>query len=141
MAGYKPQRKLYKLKFADEEYEGLEVLASSASLGTMLEIQELSDKLGERLDAATAVELNRRMIAIFCGAVKSWNLVDDDGEPMPVSVDSMSAQDPNFVMALLQSWTTAVAGVSVPLDGGSPSGGTSLEASLPMAPLSPSPAS
>lgn len=130
MAGYTPQRKLYRLKFADEQYEGLEVLASSASMGSILEIQRLAGKMGEKPTPEESAEISSRMMNIFGKALRSWNLLDEDDQPVPATTEGLLTQDPDFVMAMVAAWTEAVAGVSAPLDGGSGSGETSQEASL-----------
>lgn len=130
MAGYTPQRKLYKLKFADEEYEGLEVLASSASMGSILEIQRLASKMSEKPTPEESAEVSSRMMNIFGQALKSWNLLDEDDQPVPANTEGLLTQDPDFVMAMVAAWTEAVAGVSAPLASGSGSGETSQEASL-----------
>lgn len=129
MAGYKRAGKTFVLKFDDEEYAGLEVEVGSASLGTMLNLQRLSEKLGE---GGSNADIINEMMDVFAGRLLSWNLVDDQDQPVPTTVEGLSTQDMPFVMALIAAWTQAIAGVSAPLAGSSPSGGTSLEASLPM---------
>ena len=135
MAGYKRTTKKYKLQFSDEEYEGLEVTMGGASLGLIMDLQRLSERLGENQDNAAAVE---QMMEIFCSKLLDWNLVDDDDQPVPITVAGLRTQDMAFVMTLIAAWTQAVAGVNAPLAVGSPSGEPSLEASLTMEPLSPS---
>ncbi|WP_143591555.1 hypothetical protein [Thermoactinospora rubra] len=71
----------------------------------------------------------------------SWNLHDEDDRPVPCTPDEFVALDPRFVREVLDQWAEALVGVSAPLDGSSPGGDPSLEASLPMEALSPSLAS
>ncbi len=134
--GFKVKKKLYKLVFADEDMQGLEVTMTSVPTGHLLRLQELSSA------GSTAVAKDsgtfRELIELLAGAMLSWNLEDDDDQAVPVSVESLLAQDPDFLMEIISAWTIAITGVSAPLDGGSTSGDGSLEASIPMEPLSPS---
>lgn len=138
MSGFKPQRKIYKLKFTDEEYEGLEVLTSSASMGAILEIQGLAAKMGDKPTAQESLEISSRMMNIFAKSVIQWNLLDEDDNLVPTTVEGLASQDPQFVMSMIAAWTEAVAGVSAPLERGSTSGETFQGASQELASLSQS---
>lgn len=131
MAGYKRPQRTYILTFDDPEFEGLEVEMKSAPLGVVLQLQSLADK-GSDADAV------RQMLKIFASRLKSWNLLDDDDKPVPASAKGLETQDIQFLMGLIRAWVAAIAGVSAPLDGGSPSGETSPEASQALASLSKS---
>ena len=137
--GFKARKKLYRLTFADDtDLFGLEVVMSSVSMGTLLTLQEMSDRADEVAKDKTQF---RDVIEIFAGAMLSWNLEDDFDEPVPVTVDGILTQDPDFIMAIITAWTKAIAGVADPLGDSSTSGAPSPEASLPMEPISPSPPS
>ncbi len=137
--GYKAKKKLYKLIFADEDMNGLEVIATSISMERILRMQELS-AAGEQTTRSPAAF--RELVETLAGAMLSWNLEDEFDQPVPVTVAGILAQDPEFVMEIVSSWTLAITGASGPLGDGSTSGGSSaLEASMPMEPLSPNPAS
>ncbi|TMC47631.1 MAG: hypothetical protein E6J20_19380 [Chloroflexi bacterium] len=137
--GYKAKKKLYKLTFAeDTDMDGLEVTMTSISTGQMLRLQQLS---GMGAAATKDPKIFGEMIGIFAGAIKSWNLEDDDDTPVPATVDGAMAQDPDFIMVIISSWCLAIVGVSGPLDGPSTSGANALEASMPMDALSSSPPS
>jgi hypothetical protein len=134
--GYKVKKKLYKLIFADEDMAGLEVVMTSVPMGDLLALQQIDPKV-----AATDPAQFRTLMEIFAGAMLSWNLEDADDQPIPITADDILAQDIDFIMAIISAWTSAISGVSAPLDGGSTSGGNSLEASMPMEPSSPNPGS
>ncbi len=137
--GFKAPKKLYRLTFADDtDLAGLEVTMSSVPMGSLLEIQQLT---GSAEDVAQDMTGFHRMIEIFTGAMLSWNLEDDFDQPVPTTPDGVLTLDPDVIMVIIAAWTKAISGVSDPLDAGSTSGPTSLEASLPMEPLSPNPAS
>lgn len=137
--GFKPPRKLYKLKFADEEMNGLEVTMRSVSMGKILELQELSVTVGDDPQAKEVAAQFRTMMTIFADALVEWNVEDDDEQAVPADFGGVLTQDPGFVMAVIQAWIQAISGVDAPLPAGSNSGATFPEASLPMEPLSPSP--
>lgn len=131
--GFKAKKKLYKLIFADEDMAGLEVTMTSVPMGDLMSLQQLDPKR-----AANDPAEFRELLGIFAGAMLSWNLVDDNDQPVPITVDAFLKQDIDFIFAIIDAWSTAVAGVSAPLDGGSTDGATALEASMPMDVSSPS---
>jgi hypothetical protein len=127
--GFRPEKKVFRLKFEDSELEGLEVMAGGTTTGEMLDLQD-----AEKGQVAFAIEmLGKRLI--------SWNLEEEDGTPVPANADGLRSQDPDFVRAIIAAWTEAIGGVEAPLRAGSDSGETSLAASIPMEPLSQSRAS
>lgn len=124
--GYKREAPLYKLIFADDQFDGLEVMARSLPLGEFLELQRLQAKAGEDPDAA------EQLIRKLAGVIVSWNLLDDADGPVPATFDGLATQDLPFVMAIFLAWQEAVAGVPNHSPNGSSNGGTSLELSIPM---------
>lgn len=138
MAGFKPQRKTYKLDFSGTDLDGLEVIVGSVPIGTLLELQETYEKLGSQNGTAESGKVLRELFAIFTRALKSWNLLDEDDQPVPVSLDGALSQDADLVLAVIKAWGAAMGSVPAPLAGGSRSGEPALEASLQMDVLSPS---
>ena len=136
--GFKAPKKLYRLTFQDPSYQGLEIVATSVPMETMLWVQSLGNRVNEIAQSADGL---RRMVDVMVGAILSWNLEDDDDRPLPVNAESLLAQDPAFVSDIMVAWSAAITGVSGPLGEGSISGPQSPEASIPMAPLSPNPPS
>lgn len=134
--GFKAKKKLYLLRFAEgHDLCGLEVTMASVSMGVLLEMQELSSRPDETKADMAAFH---RLVEVFAGAMIGWNLEDEQDQPIPANETGILLQDPDFIMAIISEWTKAISGVPDPLDEGSTSGGLSLEASLPMAPLSSS---
>lgn len=130
--GYKRTPKQYNLVFGeDSEFAGLEVTVSSISVGELLEFQALQEKVKEEDFASIEMLLEK-----FTGAVKDWNLEEEDGTPIPVSVESVKAQDLEFVLTLIEHWIEAVSAVTRDLGKASNSGATSEEERLPMEALS-----
>lgn len=131
--GYRPERKIYRLSF--EDHPGLEVRAKSVPLGEFLSISELAGVNGRdvtRQDTAKVAEL----FSGFAGALVDWNLEDDGGTPVPATLEGLYSQDFDFALEIIVGWMESIAGVPGPLDKPSSSGSPSLEASLPMEPLS-----
>lgn len=135
--GFKAPRKVFRLTFADSEYEGLEVIARGASVGGMLDVQGLAaDAVEGRASGAGA-----GMIALFTESLVSWNLTDDDDQPIPATADGIRGLDIDFVMLLIRAWASHQTEVPDPLAEGSTSGEISLVQSIPTETLSTSRAS
>jgi hypothetical protein len=124
--GYRPKRKIYNLDFAGTDYEGLHASLRGFTVGEELEIDatEFSGDLLVRTLAARLI---------------SWNVEDDNGNPVPATFEGVCTQDSAMVMAILSALRQANSGVPDPLPQPSPSGETSLAPPIPMAPLSESP--
>lgn len=138
MAGYK-RSKRFILEFEDEEFEGLEVTVGQPSIQDILTIRRMQSLLGDK--DASQEDAFEGLCTILGKYIKEWNLEDDDDQPVIPSPSALLDQDVDFVMAIVVAWTRASVGVNVPLDDGSPSGETSLEASLAMESVSLSPSS
>jgi hypothetical protein len=136
MGGYKRKAKNYVLAFEDPEMDGLEVRVKSMPVGKVREFL----RLREEAEDANSMEA---AFGMFDDCLLSWNLLDDDDQPVPANQAGIDTQDVDFIMAIVTAWMETITGVSDadPLDGRSTSGEPSLVASLPMVPLSASQAS
>ncbi|WP_069625326.1 hypothetical protein [Streptomyces niveus] len=134
MAGYRHKRKRINVTFeGDHEYAGFEAVLRGKSLGEYLNLMGI----GEVDMSGIADQLKEMGRALI-----SWNLLDEDtGEPIPPTQEAVYEQDQDLMLALATAWADGLAGVSAPLESGSTDGQPSLEASLPMEPLSLSQAS
>lgn len=137
-SGFRPKRKIYKLVFKTQDMAGLEVAMRPVSIESMMKMLKVAD--AAKSDSVSADEVGA-LFRRFSSALEHWNVEDDAGEPVPATYEGVATQDLDFVMAVFEAWFEAVMDVDPTSPGGSPSGGTSPEASLPMAPLSPSPPS
>jgi hypothetical protein len=82
-----------------------------------------------------------RMLELFAEKLVSWNAEDEEGIPVPATMDGIRSQDLDLSLKIIDAWTDAIAGVSVPLPETSSAGQPSaLEASIPMDAPSASPA-
>jgi len=131
--GYERNPKVYHLKFQDGEYAGLEVRVKSLSMKQLLTM-----RAGKGDDDKDGTE---RAVEYLAERIVDWNLTDQ-GVPVPPTLDNILEEDDDFILAIINKWTTAVSGVPAPLPESSPSGEPSPEASaIPMVPLSESLAS
>jgi hypothetical protein len=133
--GFKRERTVYKLTFSETELDGLEVEASSVSTGTLMKLMKLAVEIGDNgKTSGTDITAMDELFTGFTNALQSWNLEDDDGSPVPATLDGLYAQDLDVAMPIVMAWINAVAGVGVELGKGLTSGPSFQEASLPMAP-------
>ncbi|WP_097865958.1 hypothetical protein [Streptomyces sp. rh34] len=133
MAGYRHKAKKITVKFEEpHEYAGFEAVLRGKTLGEFLNLQGIGE-----VDKSSLFEQLREMSQ----SLLSWNLEDETGAPVPVTPAAVFEQDQDLMLALATAWMNGLAGVSAPLEPSSTDGQPSLEASLPMEPLSESLAS
>jgi hypothetical protein len=126
--GFRPERRIFVLEFAEgHEYHGFEARMGSISFGKMMELETMTPELVKQ-----DPEKAKQVYQDFANCIISWNLEDDDGNPIEPSMKALQAEDFDFVMALFTHWMEGVAAVAPPLPGSSASGSTSPVAQLPM---------
>lgn len=148
--GYRRAKPIYVLKFDDPELEGLEVRASGASIGQLMELLDLARfATGQKFGVEDVKELDG-LFDLFASKLISWNLEDEEGTPVtfePIGEETaveakariLRDQDLMFGLDLVLAWVGAVIGVSGPLDQPSTDGTPLAVASIPMETLSPNP--
>lgn len=141
MAGFKRQTTIYELKFEDPSLDGLEVRARSLPIGKLMKLMKVAVAIGAEVNGAASISGVDDLFKGFSEALVDWNLQEEDGTPVPTTLEAINDQDFEFVMPVIMAWIQAVAGVGAELGKGSNSGGTFPVGSLPMAPLSASPSS
>lgn len=148
------RRRQFTLVFADPEFDGLEVVARSASLANYLIVAQLQDDI-DAVEAPTEDSYAKvpQLAAKLAEHLVSWNLEEcamggahgcsDECpmQPVPCDADGLLAQDLALFNALAVAWMEAAAGVTGPKEQSSNDTPPALVASLPMEPLSPSQAS
>ena len=141
--GFRKKSQLYTLKWAEgQELAGLEVVTKGLTIDRLNSILPLAESLqdtGRSLPDKMAEA--DKLFRSFARSLVSWNLEDEDGNPVPATYEGVADQDFDFALKLILVWVDSVAGVDIPLPPSSASGASALEGSLPMAPLSPSPGS
>jgi hypothetical protein len=100
--GFRPKRTPFALDFSGTEYEGLEVTVRPLPMVVMMDV----------IAAAGARDLAavRHLHATFGYALESWNVEDDDGQPVPADVDGLLSQDGRFVNAVIEKWCESLSG-------------------------------
>jgi hypothetical protein len=124
--GFRLQQKIYNLVF-ENELAGLNIQATGLPVGAYL---KLSMAFGK--DNDVSLEAAEEAFKIFASCVLSWNLEDDQGNPIPPTVEGLTAIDITTAMNIIAAWVNAVVGVSPELGKGSPSGATFPEGQLPV---------
>ncbi len=114
--GFNVRRKIKLVFPEDHPLHGLEITLRTISLGKFREITEREDK----------VDYGEAEITVMIDHVVEWNLEDEDGNPLPISVESFMEIDPANSTAIRLAWFEKSMGqeVPVPLDEGSTSGST-----------------
>lgn len=133
--GFEPEPVHYRLKFADD-LAGLEVTAESLSVDEFLRVSTLAAAAKETT-AEEGAKSAEQLLDAFAENLVEWN-VTRKGKPVHADRAGVGTQKFDFILKIIMAWMEAIASVDTPLNGSSPSGETSPEASLPMEPLSPS---
>ena len=129
MAGYRVQSTIYNLTFA--KFEGLEISIKGLTTGQMMEMWDA--KAASKSDSEVTVSKGTNdMFEMFVDALKEWNLEDEEGVPVPKTMDGIKSLDLPFVLSLCEGWTTALAGTGEELGKDLPSGNKSQEELIPM---------
>jgi hypothetical protein len=128
VAGYTRKRKTYRLEFDGTDQDGLTVRIRGLTIAQLDTLQEA--EIDNTVDGRRATQ------ELLAEQLVEWNMEDDDGRPLPPTLDSIRSLDPAEFSAIISAWATAIAGVTDPLEPSSNGGAPSLEASIPMAPPS-----
>jgi len=132
--GFKPKAKHYRLKFVgDDEYDGLEVVCTSLSVGDFEELMDIVSTATRSMKNGTATtdsdETRNSATALidrFASCLVSWNVEDENSEPIPATRSGVSTQQFDFVLVLINRWMEAIAGVDPNLQKNSNNGEISL---------------
>lgn len=133
--GYRREPKIYRLQFADDEFNGLEVMVRSLPVGEFLALARLQVAIDQE---NPDVEVIEKLFRTFQSKLIGWNLEDDDGAKVPATMAGLYSQDLDFVLQIITAWVNAMGGVSPDLGKGSTSGESSLVGAIPTEALSPS---
>ncbi|MET7452538.1 hypothetical protein ABZT03_11690 [Streptomyces sp. NPDC005574] len=133
--GFKAGVRAITIQFAEgHPYHGAEARVRGMSIGEYMAATGLDGSDGD--DAATSMKR-------FGERLLSWNLDDDDEQPIPATEAGLAQIDQGLARALQNAYVEAIIGVHTgdPLPQTSTSGEPSLVESVPMEALSPSLAS
>jgi len=146
LSRYQRKRKLYQLRF--EDHPGLEITMRGLSIDGFMALARSAAKMqGLDISALKGPELEQAMDDIdslftrFAASLKAWNLDDEYGRPVEAGLDGVRGQELDFILEITIAWMDAIASVDPTLPQPANGHGTFPEESIPMEPLSPSPAS
>lgn len=128
--GYTPNRRLYRLKFEDDELAGLEVTARAGSVATYRRIAALANKPYSSPPSDEDLERIADLYAAFAGVLVGWNLEEPVGVPVPTTLHGIESQEPWLVNSVVTAWLEAVQEALMSEDTAE-----AVEATLPMEPL------
>lgn len=165
MGGY--ERSTLKLKFDDEEFDGLIVRMKRLPIGDLFSVMELADVAQGGKDDLSVEESKAALDSVLdflAPSIISWNL-EENGKPVPTGKGTpahkvepgccdivvpdngsvtrhpstgLCSVDVDLIFAVIDAWVDAASGVSPPLPKNSNSGGLSPAESETMAALSES---
>jgi hypothetical protein len=125
MAGFKRKKKIYKLDFEGTEYDGLEVKVGGLTTGEFLELIGLSAPGTEESNET------EKMMQFFSAHLVSWNLEDENDEPVPATFDGVKTNELAMNQFIVSSWISALADVPEATEKKSSGGETPLMDSIP----------
>jgi hypothetical protein len=138
--GFTVPRRIYKLEFDGEKYAGIVVRVRAMSFATLLDIENMrrSDEMADRAEMRAQLD---EFHGIFVDHLVDWNLEEEDGAPVPLTVEGLRSQEGSFVTSIIAAWRDTPTEVPAPLGRPSSDGDPSVELSVPMESLSESLAS
>lgn len=132
--GFEAPDTVYKLQFADEKLNGLEVRVKAFAFQDVLDNEAIlyggwlyDPDLSAEEKAAKRDELHR----LFAGQLVDWNL-EKNGQPVPATFEGLRSQEVPLVGTIISAWRDNAIGVAIPLEQPSTDGEPSVEASIPM---------
>lgn len=136
--GFKVKRKSYRLVFgAGSDLEGATVVMGPMNMGEFLMLARAGR---EQQNEDTMQQLGLGMLDTVAGKLVSWDLEEEDGTPIPATKEGVLSLEVDTVLVIINAWTFAAKGVSVPLPETSSDGERqTLEASIPMEAMPPVP--
>lgn len=140
---FKREKRTYLLRFDPEEFpdlDGFECYCRGATLEQFVGVAALSETL--KTEEGRTEDNIRKQYEVFARFLQSWNLDDDDDQPVPCTYEGLATLEVDFVLAIQAAWQQALAGVPKASSETSPSGDQSgAESRLQLATLSGSLAS
>jgi hypothetical protein len=93
------RKRVYDLEFRDGDpiTDGLEVKATAPTVAESYE-------LGVRKEDETQAAYLRRQMTELVGHVVEWNLLDDDDEPLPTTLEALESVDIYVVRRITDAW-------------------------------------
>jgi hypothetical protein len=129
------KRKTLHLTFPDKA--GLEIYVRSVNVRRALRLMRLASEMtgaaSGDVSEKEAMAMAEELFGAFAGRVVSWSLEEDDGTPVPVSLDGLMDWDFDDALLWVLAWLQQATSVAVPTAAPATGTGSPLEASIPMA--------
>lgn len=139
------RRKTYRLTWDDEgsPWHGLEVSLGGMSVDDLAALATLSDMQDVDPSEITPEHVARldALWDVLARGIKGWNLEDDEGNPIGTTREDIRGEELAMLLAIVDVWQTAAAGMAAPLGPNSSGGPPLAVASIPMEPSAESRAS
>lgn len=134
--GVQVPKRTYVLQFGDapgdEDLAGVEIKVRPPTVAESLEHHDMSWYRDPTTSEAERTKRLAELYAVFAGRLVSWNL-DDDGVPLPATLDGLHALPQDVGGRILGSWLWETATVPRPLPQDSNTGSASVdESQIPM---------
>ena len=128
--GYKRERRVYVMEFTDPQYEGLEIKVRSIPIRELTHLMTLDPEAEDATVRGSSID---KLMSAFAEALVSWNMTDENDQPLPTTLEYIESEDVDFIMACIGQWMQVVSRVddASPLDSNSPPGQTT-EAPSPL---------
>ena len=118
--GYTPKLRVLSLDFSDTEYKDIEIKALSA---TLREWHSLTPGVPMEDD---------EVVSLLVKKITHWNLVDEDDNPLPISIESFDTFDFELIRTIFVQYQLAVRGIPSELGKESTDGENPIVDSIPM---------
>jgi len=118
---YKRERRTYIMEFADPEYEGLEIRVRSIPIRELTHLMSLNPDAEDAAERASSID---KLLSAFAEALVSWNMTDENDQPIPATLEYIESEDADFVMTCIAQWMKVMTTVddASPLDSNSQPG-------------------
>jgi len=93
------------MEFADPEYEGLEIKVRSIPIRELTHLMTLDPESEDPTVRASSID---KLMSAFAEALVSWNMTDENGQPLPTTLEYIESEDTDFVMTCIAQWMKVI---------------------------------
>lgn len=120
--GFQLRRTEYDVPFDDSQFAGLKIRARAMTVDERLNVffsDELATDPKDTLEQFKAKQ--DRRFQMFIDHVVEWNIEDECGEPLPVTLEGLyKVAEPQQIGSIVGTWASGRMTVAVPLEPASP---------------------
>jgi hypothetical protein len=119
--GYTPRKTVYLLEFEGTEHAGLQVKMRAGKMEMLFSGGALL-RIDQHNPTAQDVEAVTDEVRSFVDHLISWNIEDEQGRPVPATLEGVRAQEIPLIALIMKQWQAAMGDVTGPLSPSSPPG-------------------